>query len=146
MNGIANRLESLGGAGAAIFNRMGTSARIYASIIRSCGNVYAVQKVRDRNAGKLEGPPKVWPKVGDWYGAPDLQLLNEFIRDEMDNTVELVRLLEAGGLRQILTATNPADEDPFLLGPDLVSQLKLKCNIMQRHWLDAEAYLAPPHK
>src|SRR5205085_11959779 len=51
LNDIAARLETLSGGGAAteVFRRMGTSLRIYASIFRSCGNVYAVQKVRERN-------------------------------------------------------------------------------------------------
>jgi hypothetical protein len=54
--------------------------------------------------------------------------------------------LESGGLAQVLTAADPADEDPFLLGPDLLIQLKLKRQIMRRHWLDAEEFLFPPHK
>jgi len=75
------------------------------------------------------------PKEAD----PDLQLL--------DNTTALIQLLEAGGrMAQVLTATDPADEDPFLLGPDLLDQLKLKGQIMRRHRLDAEEFLFPPHK
>jgi hypothetical protein len=68
------------------------------------------------------------------------------MRDELDNTTDLIRLLESGGMRQVLTATDPADEDPFLLSPDLVNQLKQKMRIMRHHWLDAEQHLAMPHK
>jgi hypothetical protein len=125
---------------------MGTSLRIYASILRSCGNFYAVQRVRDRNAATFAGEPRVPPKVADWFGNADLQMLNEFVRDELDNTSELIRLLQAGGTSQLLTASDPADEDTFLLGPDLLNQLRLKRQIMRRHWLDAERYLATPHK
>jgi len=64
------------------------------------------------------------------------------MRDELDNTTELLQLLESGGITQVLTAADPADEDPFLLGPALVEQLKKKRQIMRKHWLDAESHLA----
>jgi hypothetical protein len=150
LNDVANRLQHLdstGGSAGDLFHRMATSLRIYASILRSCGNVYAVQRIRDRNLDRFAGPPLTPPKVADWLGSEDLQLLNEFMRDELDNTTELIELLDAGGgMRQILTAENPGDEDTFLLGPDLLENLKLKREIMRRHWLDAEEFLAPPHK
>ncbi len=146
LNGIANRLQALQGAGAEIFRRMGLSLRIYASIFRSCGNVYAVQKIRDRNKEKFAGPRRTPAKVADWHGDPDLQLLNEFMRDELDNTTGLISMLESGGMRQVLTADEAADEDAFLLGPDLPGQLRRKLQIMRRHWLDAEQFLSTPHK
>src|SRR5205814_4334828 len=46
---VASRLESLPGPSAEVFRRMATSLRIYASILRSSANFYAVQRVRDRN-------------------------------------------------------------------------------------------------
>jgi hypothetical protein len=146
MNAVADRLAKLGGPGADVFNRMGTALRIYASILRSCGNLYAAQKVRDRNMEKLQGPPRTPVKVGDWYGDFDLQMLNEYMRDELDNTVDLIRILKSGGIEQVLTAITRADEDTFLLGPDLVEQLTKKCKIMRHHWLDAERFLSSPHK
>ena len=146
MNSIADRLAALSGGGAEIFQRMATSLRIYGSVLRSCGNVYAVQKIRDRNLDKFAGPPPVHPKVADWFGSADLQLLNEFMRDELDNATDLVGFLNAGGINNVLTATEPGDEDTFLLGPDLVRQLQKKCEVMRHHWLDAAGYLAPPHK
>ena len=146
LNDVAARLAALDGAGAEVFRKMGVSLRIYASIIRSCGNFYAVQKIRDRNADRFAGPPITPPKVGDWNGSVDLQLLNECMRDELDNTTELIQLLEGGGSSQVLTASDPGDEDTFLLGPDLVGQLRHKCRIMRRHWLDAERFLSTPHK
>jgi hypothetical protein len=147
LNDIAARLQAITGSGAAeIFRRMGMSVRIYASIFRSCGNVYAVQKIRDRNADKFSGPPRIPAKLADWTGDPDLQLLNELMRDELDNTTGLIELLESGGINQVLRASDPADEDPFLLGPALVDQLRQKRQIMRKHWLDAESYLSTPHK
>ena len=153
LNDVADRLEQIDGAGGGgdgaagdIFRRMGTSLRIYASILRSCGNFYGVQRIRDRNLEKFSGPPRVPPKVADWFGDADLQMLNDFMRDELDNTSELIQLLEQGGGSQVLTAANAGDEDPFLLGPHLLQNLQLKRQIMRRHWLDAEEFLSPPHK
>ena len=79
-------------------------------------------------------------------GDPDLLLLHELMRDELDNTARLVDILENGGLRQLALAPAPELEDTFLLGPDIVGQLKQKMAIMRRHWLDASHYMAPPHK
>jgi hypothetical protein len=73
-------------------------------------------------------------------------MLNDFMRDELGNTTQLIHLLEQGGRSQVLTAGDPADEDPFLLGPYLLQNLQLKRRIMRRHWLDAEKFLSPPHK
>ena len=146
MTGVAERLESLAGPGAELFRRMSTSLRIYASILRSSANFYAVQRIRDRHLETFAAEPRVHSKDADWLGHPDLQLLNGFLRDELDNTTELMRLLENGGMRQVLTAEDPAEEDTFFLSRDLPAQLAQKCRIMRRHWLDAEAYLAPPHK
>lgn len=146
MHGIAQRLERLESPGAEVFRRMGASLRIHASILRSIGNFFGVQRIRDRNAGVVAAGPRVHAKRADWTGNPDLQRLNELLRDELDNTVALIELLQSGGIRQVLTASDPADEDTFLLGPDLIGQLKHKCRIMRRHWIDAEPFLAPPHK
>jgi hypothetical protein len=144
MTRVADRLAALAPE-ADVFLRMGTSLRIHASILRSSGNFYGVQRIRDRNRERFR-EPRLPPKVGDWHGDKDLHLLNELLRDELDNTSELIRLLENGGLSQVLTAQDPAEEDTFLLGPDLVDQLKKKIEIMRRHWLDAEQYLSTPHK
>src|SRR5204863_4687000 len=67
---VADRLQSLTGSGAEIFRRMATSLRIYASILRSSGNFYAVQSVRDRNLQKFAAAPRMPPKSADWHGNP----------------------------------------------------------------------------
>lgn len=147
LGGIAGTLEKVDRPtrAADVLRRMATSLRIYSCIMRSIHNFYCVQVVRDRNKEKLSGPeripPKVWTKVGD----TDLLLLHEFMRDELDNSAELISLLEGGGLEQLALAATPKLEDTFLLGPDLVDQLRRKMTIMRRHWLDASRYMATPH-
>jgi hypothetical protein len=141
----AAQLDKIGGIDG-FFARMGTAIRIEASILRSIANFVGTQIVRDAVKDKLAGPPTIPPKVGDWNGDPYLQLLNEFMRDELDNTGELVSILENGGIGLMLLAKDAANEDTFLLGPDLIEQLRKKMKVMRAHWIDAQDYLQMPHK
>lgn len=128
------------------FKRMALSLRIHASIIRSCGNFAAAQVIRDRDSALLNGPTRRPGKEPTFTGHPDFIAFNNIMRDELDNTRELIALLENGGLPLLVYAATPAYEDRFLLGPDLVSQLKKKRKIMLHHWQDIEEYLASPFK
>ena len=144
---LAGTLESLESAPEKkLFKSMATSLRIYASFIRSGLNFYQTQMLRDRNAEKLSQVAPPPPKESSWTGDPDIIPFNEHMRDELDNTQELIGLLENGGMDLICHSKEPAEEDTFLLGPDLVDQLKTKCKIMRRHWLDIQNHLATPHK
>jgi hypothetical protein len=144
---IAGTIGDLGSAPAAeFFKHMAISLRLYACVFRSVNNFYAAGHVRDRNLARLTGPVQIPPKLGDWIGDPDLQILNETMRDELDNAADMVSLLENGGMRQVLVAPTPQEEDTFLLGPNLVEQLKKKMAIMRAHWIDAQNYMATPHK
>ena len=125
---------------------MATALRIYNSIFRSVGNFAEAQAIRDRNAEKLSMAPHRPDKTPTWDGDPDLQKFNAIMRDELDNTQELIELLEDGGMDFISHATDPKYEDTFLLGPDLIGQLKLKREIMIDHWTDIEGYMATPFK
>jgi hypothetical protein len=125
---------------------MATSLRIYSSIVRSCSNFYYAQKIRTRNRDMLKGPIHRPNKIPTWTGDPDLLEFNEIMRDELDNTQELIDLLEKGGMELINHADTPEQEDTFLLGPDLINQLKEKRKIMLAHWCDIEDYLTSPYK
>jgi len=120
--------------------------RLWASIIRSCHNFYFGQVIRDRNQEALSGGPRIPPKWETWTGDTDLLAWNEIMRDELDNTNELISLLEGGGLEVLSHASSKRHEDTFLLGPDIVDQLRTKVRLMREHWLDVSRYLATPHK
>ncbi len=126
--------------------RMATALKIHASIIRSCGNFAAAQAIRDKNKEILNAPPQLPSKDVTWAGHPDFIKFNNIMRDELDNTLELINTLEGGGLPLVIRANSQLYEDAFILGPDLVSQLKLKRKIMLDHWQDIEGYLASPFK
>ncbi len=59
-------------------------------------------------------------------------------REELDNTAELIRLIESQPLPVIEHAANADEESVFLLGPDVVGALRHKLDIMLDHWQDYE--------
>ncbi|HUU27386.1 MAG TPA: hypothetical protein VM123_06205 [archaeon] len=140
-------LQGLEGAPEGEFlKKMGLSVRMWASEVRSIHNFYHAQLIRDKYKDILEGPKRIPTKVDNWDGDPGNLEWNEIMRDELDNTNELIAMLEDGGLELAARAKDPRYEDTFLIGPDLVGQLKKKAKIMREHWLDVQDYLAPPHK
>ncbi len=65
--------------------------------------------------------------------------LNNLMRGEMDNALELARLLEnEGGLKRLVTAPDRAGETPFMLGPDIAKDLRKKVGIMLAHLADTD--------
>ncbi len=129
-----------------LITNMTKALQIYGSIMRSAGNFAEAQAIRDRNAEKLSLPPHRSDKTPTWDGDPDLLAFNAVMRDELDNTQELIQLLQSGGMDLICHARDPKYEDTFVLGPDLIGQLKLKMKVMLRHWTDIEKYMATPFK
>ena len=126
--------------------RFAAAIRVWASIMRSCHNFYFGQVIRDRNKAALSSDPRIPPKKESWTGDADLLAWNELARDEMDNTDELISLLESGGLEALSLAPDRQHEDTFFLGPDIIAQLRTKKRLMREHWLDGERWLASPHK
>lgn len=122
------------------------SLTINKCIFRSVGNFTEAQVIRDRNAEKLSLPPCRPDKEITWTGDADLQQFNLIMRDELDNTLELIRILENGGMDFIAHAKETKYEDTFLLGPNLIEQLYLKRKIMLNHWTDIEGYMVMPLK
>lgn len=130
----------------AFVQNMGKALKIHSSIFRSIGNFAEAQAIRDRNAEKLSVDPHRPSKTPTWEGDPDLQAFMTVMRDELDNAQELIDVLEDGGMAFIAHADDSKYEDTFLLGPDLIGQLKLKRKIMLKHWTDIEGYLTTPFK
>jgi len=121
------------------------SLHIYYCVIRSYRNFNDAQIIRNRNKELLAGPFHLPTRIPTRTGDQDLQDFNQIMRDEFDNVQELIDLLENGGMDFICHAQPPFKEDTFLLGADLIQQLKLKRRIMMAHWRDIEGYLATPY-
>ena len=79
-------------------------------------------------------------------GDTALQKFNTIMRDELDNTQELINILQHGGISSLCLAKDTAHEDCFLLGPNIIEQLKKKRKIMLDHWLDIQDYLTTPFR
>jgi hypothetical protein len=122
------------------------SLRMWASEVRSINNFYFAQLLRDRNAAVVAGGPRVASKQATWTGDSDYLEWNQIQRDEFDNTNELIALLQRGGLELMGHAQDEKYEDTFLFGPDIIGALHKKTYLMQREWLDVQAYLASPLK
>jgi hypothetical protein len=125
------------------FKQLALSLRLWASTVRSHDNFYFGQEIRDRNVENLAAPPRYLPTNTD---TPDLLFWNEIQRDELDNAVDLIRMLENGGLKLVAWAREPLVEDIFLYGPDLLNDIQKKVDLMREHWLDGQRYLTPPRE
>ncbi len=143
LNGIASKLEKLIDP---CWQRMAGGLRLYANLLKSSANFFAVQIIRDRCVARMSGDhvtpiPRASPD-----GDPELMLLNDIMRDELDTSINTIALLKKHGLEIISHAVTAEDEDTFLLGPDIVSQIGRKCELMRAHWRDAERYFQTPNK
>ena len=125
---------------------MAKALRLFACVVRSCGNFNDAQIIRNRNKELLEGPVHRPSKMPTWNGDQDLLDFNSIMRDELDNVQTMINILESGGMELISTSKQPFPEDTFILGPDLIDQLKMKRKIMLAHWTDIEGYLSTPFK
>jgi hypothetical protein len=142
-NAVAGKLEKLDES---IWHRMAGAVRLYACLLRSSSSFFAVQLIRDRNQDRLSQPPIVNPARAEANGHPDLAILNDILRDELDNATETANLLRERGLEIISHADVGESEDTFLLGSEIVEQIGQKIRIMRAHWRDAELYFQTPNK
>jgi len=64
------------------------------------------------------------------------QELRGVARDEIDNTLAIIRLLESvdSPADLISMAATPEEEDVFTFGPDLIEHLRKRIEIMMGHW------------
>jgi len=79
------------------------------------------------------------PKEDNYYPMDGDQRLGEIqnvTRHDVDNTLELIHLLESSKETLVLTAATPEEEDIFLFGPNLIEQLHKKIDITLKHQLD----------
>jgi hypothetical protein len=145
--GVCHTLEQIRNAPEQKFlDDLVKSIKIYSCVLRTCGNFNDAQVIRNRYGDVLSKPSQRPDKIPTWTGDKDLLAFNEIMRDELDNTQAMIGLLENGGIDLVCVAQQPFPEDTFILGADLVNQLKKKRKIMLTHWTDIELYLKTPFK
>jgi hypothetical protein len=145
---VCKKLESIDAEApkSDFIQQLAVALRIHASMMRSYGNFAAAQQIRDDHAAEITGPIHRPTKEPTMTGDPDLQRFNALMRNELENTEELISILEAGGDHLLCHAQDPVYEDCFLLGPDIIAQLKKKRKTMLVHWRDIEDYMTTPFK
>ena len=120
-------------AGKADADTLSLRLRVLRCIYRNARNTIQYQDILDRT--DFEHPPKeenIYPMDGD----QKLREIQNVTRDEIDNTNELADLLESATVPLVEVAPSAAQEDIFLIGPNIVEQLRKKTQIMLRHELD----------
>lgn len=102
---------------------------------RTLGNAACYQNVLDHTAPE-EAPlyNTEWPIEGD----ARITELNELARKEIDNTYELIRVLEGDPGAFFPIVSDPAHEDIFLLSARLPQQLEQKVRTMLAHMRDVD--------
>ena len=76
----------------------------------------------------------------------DRQLILKTARQEIDNTAELIELIQSRPNDVIIDTAKTKDEEYVrMLGPDLISQLQKKMAIMNAHWEDYRRVLTDPN-
>jgi hypothetical protein len=108
--------------------------------------VVTLGRIRDEQIRKVAAlgekmavadPERPGMPVGN-MGSNGLFFMYRALRWELDNVTELIKLLEASPVPLIQLAPRKEMECPFLIGPDIVDQLKKKRAIMLKYWRDAE--------
>ncbi len=97
--------------------------------------LYTVQYQDILDRSDYAKPPveeNIYPMDGD----QKLREIQIVTRHDIDNTIELIRLLESSTVPMVFTAPTKNEEDIFTLGPDLIDQLKKKVAITLKHQLD----------
>lgn len=105
---------------------------VYNCLMKTCVNAALFQDLAD-NINKDISPPLdcKWPTRND----PRIEQYQNITRSEIDNAYRLADLLD-GYEERIFNVTDDANEDIFVFGPHLVSQIRRKAEIMLNHQLE----------
>lgn len=112
-------------------------------LLHSADHMVAYQAQLDR-VKALAVPPEANPPLGaqNSWDRNDLLLL---AREEVDNTVRLLKLLQSTPQPILDLAAVPEEETIMHLGPDLPAQLKRKIDLMNAHWQDYDRLFTAPN-
>jgi len=113
------------------------------SLVRTIDNVVGYQALLDvaHNRNVCPEPNPVLGTAPSW----DRQEIMRIARNEIDNTANLKNILESSKIPLIQEALLPKYETIRMLGPDLISQLKRKIDIMNAHWEDYKKLFTSPN-
>ena len=119
--------------------------RALACLVRTCSNMVQFQTLLDDALAQVgEGGPVEKPWILEGYG--DRQKMYDVVRAEVDNAQDLIDVIEGSPVPVIEMADDPAEEDTFTFGPDLVDQIRHKIRITMAHWLDFDRLYPRPNR
>lgn len=105
--------------------------------VRMCVNAQHViefQSILDRT-DRSKPPVDVSPAIGE-QGDVRLDRLERLVRSEIDNTLEMIRILGSVRAPVVEMAADKAHETVMVYGPDLVDSLRRKIAVMEAHRRD----------
>ena len=130
--------ESIDTDDAAVSAKLTLTARRVRAVLcmaRTLGNAACYQNVLDHTMPEEQPAYNTeWPIEGD----ARITELNELARKEIDNTYELIRLLDGDPGAFFPIVADDAHEDVFLLSARLPQQLEQKVRIMLAHMRDVD--------
>ena len=137
--------ENATASGAEKLRALGPRLRALACVVRTCSNMVQFQTLLDDALAQVgeEGPVEK-PWILEGYG--DRQQIYDVVRAEVDNAQDLIDVIEGSPVPVIEMADDPAEEDTFTFGPDLVDQIRHKIRITMAHWLDFDRLYPRPNR
>ena len=111
--------------------------RVLLCIYKNARNAIKFQDLMDRT--DKENLPVEYPYKRVKGDQKFHEVIN-VVRAEIDNTTELIRLIEECPMPVVWTAKTPEEEDIMQFSSDLIPQLKKKINIMLAHQMDFDKF------
>lgn len=108
--------------------------KMYRCIVRNAANVIGFQSILDRTDYN-EIPADTSPVTRE-QGDIRLDKLNRIVRAEIDNTQEMLDLMDAEGDPMLYCSESEASESIMIYGPEIANDLRRKISIMQAHRRD----------
>ncbi len=124
-----------GKAGGAAWALLADRLRLLNCFYQTCIHAMRFQDILDNT--DVTVPAEIssrWPIDAE----PRLLDYEAITRAEIDNTLEIIRLIDGRVREMLITAPTPELEDIFMFSPDLVPQLYKKTHIMLNHQLDGK--------
>lgn len=115
------------------FQVLSMRLRALICIYRNAKNAIQFQDLMDRT--DKENPPVEYPHKRV-KGDQKLHEIINVVRAEIDNTTDIIGLIEECPLPVLWTARSPEEEDIMQFSPELIPQLKKKIAIMLAHQMD----------
>jgi len=144
MRRIGDRMEAKNDAArSAKLHLMADRLQLLQCFFRNMVHAMRFQDIID--SADYETEPEISPR---WPIEADPRLLEyeALTRAEIDNTLQVIRLIEGRTSQMLITAPSEELEDIFLLSPRLTDQLRKKIDIMLSHQLDGKRLFVTPNK